>query len=314
MHVAVNITDSQVADLVAGATDSLHLNWVETFQDLLNGVTEVRQRSSDADLMTLFRLSNIERVKLFYLAINKFFCAHSAVVREFEDAMLSAADDCLAQLLILLSEWIVDNAETAAIVDGKTNKDSDSGEVALDEVIGAVKWVNPDDGIARIERLEVLQLHVILVVELAKRVLDPLAASLLALVELGGGDALLDGLGEDRRLDDGIDISNGLFRLLTHDLQGGVKRVEADFNRLLHFQVGNRHWVLDALCDGLQIVGLVDLADDVAALLAQEDAHGQELGNVDVLVRDLELWRRATTSRPCISAGADISHFTKTNY
>ena len=202
--------------------------------------------------------------------------------------MLCAAEDCLAQLLILLSEWIVYNAETAAIVDGKTNKDSDSGEVALDEVIGAVKWVNPDDGIARIERLEVLQLHVILVVELAKRVLDPLAASLLALVERGDGDALPDGLGEDRRLYDRIDISNGLFRFLTHDLQGGVERIEADFNRLLHFQVCDRHRVLDALCDGLQIVGLVDLADDVAALLAQEDAHGQELSNADVLVRDLE--------------------------
>ena len=288
VHVAVNITESQVAYLVACATDSLYLNRIKSRQNFLDGVTEVRQRSSDTDLMIVSWFSDFKWIQLFHLAINQLLSAHVTIVREFEDAMFGTAKDCLTELLIFLSEWIVDNTKAAAVVDGKADEDSDCRKVALNEVIGAIEWVDPDNSIARVECLEIFQLHVILVVECAKRILDPFSTRLLALVKGRGRDAFPDGLGEDRRLNDWLDICNGLFGLLTHDLECGVERVQANFDCLLHFKVGNCHRVLDALSDGLKIVGLVDLADDIAALLAQEDAHRQELSDANVLVRDLE--------------------------
>ena len=101
-------------------------------------------------------LSDLKWLKLFHLAIDQLLIGHFTIVREFEDSMFGTAKDCLTKLLIFLSEWIVDNTKTAAVVDGKTDEDSDCREVALYEVIGAIKWVDPDNSIARVESLKVI--------------------------------------------------------------------------------------------------------------------------------------------------------------
>ena len=94
--------------------------------------------------------------------------------------MLSTAKDGLAQLLVLYCEWVVDNADSASILDSKTNKHCDCRQVALHKVISAVERVNPNAGIARIESLEILDLHVIFVIVGSESIADPIATILLA--------------------------------------------------------------------------------------------------------------------------------------
>ena len=98
--------------------------------------------------------------------------------------MLGTTENCLSNLRVFFSEWVVNNTEAATVLDGKTDEYRHSRQITLDKVIGTVKWVNPDYGISRVKRLKVLDLDVIFVIILSKSVSNPIAASLLGLVEI----------------------------------------------------------------------------------------------------------------------------------
>ena len=65
------------------------------------------------------------------------------------------------------------DAKTALILDGQTNEDSDGWKVSFDEIGSAVKWVNPNNSVLRVESLKVVDRDFILFVVLSEGVLDP---------------------------------------------------------------------------------------------------------------------------------------------
>ena len=68
--------------------------------------------------------------------------------------MFSCSKESVSDLSILDREGVMDDASTTLILDGKTDKYSNCGQVTLDEIACSIKWVNPHAGIFRVESFE----------------------------------------------------------------------------------------------------------------------------------------------------------------
>ena len=119
---------------------------------------------------------------------------------------------------------------------------------------------------------------------LSELAFDPVLAPLVAAVKEVGLDERLDGVGEDFGLDSRLNISNTLLRLLAHDVEGRIDCVQTHLDGLLDAEVSNSDGIVFALSSCLQVGGLMNLANNLAALLTEVDADREELGDVNVLV------------------------------
>ena len=253
----------------------------------------MREGSSDADLVVLsWLLFEVEGVHVGDLTGKLIGGAGVPVVGDLEDSMLGRAEDGLSKLFVFFGERIVDDAETAAVFNRETDKNSDSRQVALYEIGGAIERVDPDDGVLSAEGGKAIGSDILLVVVLPELAFDPLLAACIAPLKQLRLDKRLDGISEGLRSNARLNVSDAFLRLLAHDSEVGIERVEADLNGFLDAQISDSHGVVDTLRRSLQVARFMHFANDLATLFAEVDADRQELRHTDFGASSLGLCLR----------------------
>ena len=115
--------------------------------------------------------------------------------------MLSGAENGLADFSILLRIGVVDDSDSALVLNGEADQHGHSGEVTLHEVVGSVEGVNPNDSVTGVEACKVLRGDFVCGVVFAEDVVDPLLAQIVLLIQHVGRNEVLDLGGDGRGVD-----------------------------------------------------------------------------------------------------------------
>ena len=118
MHVCVDVAESEIAALVSCTSESHSLHWLYSFDDLLDGVTEVTERCSDSDYAIFLRhFVVIERNDVLWDSRELLLLGHVLVVEKLECSCLSCTEYRLALSFVLCTVWIVDDADATLVFD-----------------------------------------------------------------------------------------------------------------------------------------------------------------------------------------------------
>ena len=104
-------------------------------------------------------------------------------------------------------------------------------------------------------------------------------------IQVGGRDEVLNIVRDAIWLNSGGHIGDALLGLLALDAKGWVQLLQAHLESLLHTKISLSDRAVFALLLCLELARLLDLADDLAALLGKVDTYGEEFSNADILVR-----------------------------
>lgn len=91
-----------MAALVTCTSESHDFNWLKSLNDFLNGLTEMRKRSSDSDGVIAVGLSNLEWLEVLWRTVQKLVGAHGLIVNELVASVFSTAKDGLSDFSVLL--------------------------------------------------------------------------------------------------------------------------------------------------------------------------------------------------------------------
>ena len=72
----------------------------------------------------------------------------------------------------MIREGLMDDSDSALAVDCETDQNGNCRKISIDEVLGAVQWVNPNNCISGAECLEWLRADFIRTVSLANRAIN----------------------------------------------------------------------------------------------------------------------------------------------
>jgi len=75
------------------------------------------------------------------------------------------------------------NSDSALLANGKSNENSDSSQVSIDEVLSTIKGVNPNNSILGVESLKQLMADLVSTISLAQDILNQSHAFRLVLIE-----------------------------------------------------------------------------------------------------------------------------------
>lgn len=157
MDVSVDVVDGQVVSLVASTSDSLDINRLDLFKDFLHISREVGKRGGDTCHFSGVGFTTIVQVaEALNLASHLSVEVLLAVVRQLESAVFTRTEVCDGLLAVGVGEDLVNDADAGVPFDGEADEDGDAREVALHEIAGSIKGINPNDSIISAERAKFL--------------------------------------------------------------------------------------------------------------------------------------------------------------
>lgn len=152
MQISVNITPSQIAALIAGSSNSLNINWCDSFNDALHLFAKVRNRASHDNFMIFGR----------YFSMRKWFqiSGHSRILNflgvlfgvvDLKDTVFNSAEIGAANLLILIRKGVMHNSNTWLSSNAQTDQYCNSRQISCYEVTSAIEGIDPNSSICAIK-------------------------------------------------------------------------------------------------------------------------------------------------------------------
>lgn len=212
------------------------------------------------------------------------------MIRKLVNSMFSGSEVGEALSLVLETKWIVDNSSATLSIDAETNQNSHSGQVAFHKIWSSVEWVNPDNCIFGVKSLEVFCLNLIRSICLHETVNDEVLSLVLIFVQELGWHKFFERVSNLVWANCRFDILNRFLGLFTLDVKSRVQWKQASFDCFLNSQVGNSHWALVYLVDGLEITAWFDLSNYLSALFRDKDTHWEEFSQINVLMWGLHYY------------------------
>ena len=95
-------------------------------------------------------------------------------------------------------------------------------------------------------------------------------------------DEFADLVSDQVRVNTWLNTLHALLGLFAFYTQGRIKVLQADFESFLHANISDSHGVIYTFIFSLMLSGLLDLSNDLAALLGQVDADRKEISDLDL--------------------------------